>query len=239
MADLMRVLVVDDEEGIRFFLSKTLQRDGHIVSVACSGEEALEKIRDDAYDLVLLDLMLGGQVDGQRVLEFVKWRWPDTMVIILTAHGSLESAIDAIDEGVDGYLLKPVKPNDVRDAIQTASVRRERLARHQAIESTDHVLQKGPFQVDLDRRAVMLQGDDVTLTPSEFKLLVYMIQNAQQVISPKDLVRVVRQYEPEHLYEARQLIKWYIHRLRQKLEPDPANPVYLVNVRGAGYMLEV
>lgn len=239
MADLMRVLVVDDEEGIRFFLSKTLQRDGHIVSIACSGEEALEKIRDDAYDLVLLDLMLGGQVDGQRVLEFVKWRWPDTMVIILTAHGSLESAIDAIDEGVDGYLLKPVKPNDVRDAIQTAGVRRERLARHQAVESTDHVLQKGPFRVDLDKRAVMLQGNDVALTPSEFKLLVYMIQNAQQVISPKDLVRVVRQYEPEHLYEARQLIKWYIHRLRQKLESDPANPIYLVNVRGAGYMLEV
>jgi DNA-binding response OmpR family regulator len=78
----------------------------------------------------------------------------------------------------------------------------------------------------------------VDLTPSEFKLLVHMMQNPGQAIGPPALVEVVRQYRPEYLQEARQIIKWYIHRLRQKVESDPSDPRYILNVRGVGYMLE-
>jgi DNA-binding response OmpR family regulator len=195
MAEQNHTLVVDDDEGVRFFLEETLRRDGHIVVAASSGEEALDRMRDAFFDLVMLDLKLSGRVDGLRVLEAVRWRWPETVVVILTAHGSLESAMAAIREGVDGYLLKPVEPDEVRKAVQEA----------------------------------------LELTSREFKLLVHLMQNAHRVVSPRELVQVVGQYEAEDLYEARQIVKWYIHRLRRKVEPDPSSPRYVLNVRGVGY----
>ena len=106
MTERMHTLVVDDEKSICFFLSETLQRVGHTVVTANSGEEALNLLRDTGFDLAMLDLRLGGRVDGLRVLEAIKWRWPETVVIILTAHGSLESAIDAIREGVEVQMVR-------------------------------------------------------------------------------------------------------------------------------------
>ncbi len=127
MDEPVRALIVDDEDSIRFLLQETLQRVGHIVTTASSGEEALQKLQDGEFDVILLDLMLGGRVDGQRVLEAVRWRWPATVVIIITGHASLESAVEAIQEGVDGYLVKPVDPEDVRKAIEEVFYRRQQL----------------------------------------------------------------------------------------------------------------
>jgi DNA-binding response OmpR family regulator len=237
MEELMRTLVVDDEERIRFFLKETLQRVGHVVTTASSGEDALDKLQDTSFDLVMLDLMLGGRIDGQRVLEAIRWRWPGTIVIMLTAHGTLESAVEAIREGVDGYLLKPVRPGDVRQAVQEAVERRKTLAQLEQQGET-RILERGPFSVDPLQHRVTFEGEPLDLTPSELRLLVHLIQNARQVVSPTELVEVVRQYKPEYLQEARQIIKWYIHRLRRKVEPDPSNPRYILNVRGVGYMFE-
>jgi len=233
MTDLVHTLVVDDEEKVRFFLKETLQRAGHTVVTAASGEEALDRLRETPFDLIMLDLRLGGRVDGLRVLEAVRWRWPQTVVIILTGYGSLESAMAAIREGVDGYLLKPVEPQEVRQAVQEALERRERLACPQ--EAEEGVLQRGPFSVDLNKHLVTMNGQPLELTPQEFKLLVHLMQKAPGVISPKELVRAVRGYEPEYLYEAREIIKWYVHRLRRKVEPEPSKPRYILNVRGVGY----
>jgi DNA-binding response OmpR family regulator len=235
---ILRTLVVDDEERIRFFLQETLQRSGHVVTTASSGEEALERLQETSFDLVMLDLMLGGRIDGQRVLEAVRWRWPGTIVIILTAHGSLESAVSAIQEGVDGYLLKPVRPDDIRRAVGEAVERRQMLVEAEQDGDSGHVLKRGPFAVDLQSRQVTYGDNTVDLTPSEFKLLVHMMQNAREAISPPELVQAVRQYKPEYLQEARQIIKWYVHRLRRKVEPDPSNPRHILNVRGVGYMFE-
>ncbi len=237
VTESLHTLVVDDEAGIRFFLEETLRRAGHTVTTAPSGEIALEQLRDTAFDLVMLDLKLGGRVDGLRVLEAIRWRWPRTMVIILTAHGSLESAMTAIREGVDGYLLKPVEPSDVRQAVEDALERRKKLnAVQQEDEDAHRILEHGPFQIDLDQHLAAVSGEPVELTPSEFTLLVHLIENAQQVLVPQELVWVVRQYECETIHEARQIIKWYIHRLRHKVEPEPSNPRYILNVRGVGYM---
>jgi DNA-binding response OmpR family regulator len=233
MTEQVRTLVVDDEETIRFFLRETLQRAGHTVVTASSGEEALDRLRETPFDLIMLDLRLGSRVDGLRVLEAVRWRWPQTVVIILTGHGSLESAMAAIREGVDGYLLKPVEPQEVRQAVQEALERRQRLACPQEIE--EGALQRGPFSVDLKKHLATRDGQPLELTPQEFELLVHLMQKAPEVISPKELVRVVRDYEPEYLHEAREIIKWYIHRLRRKVEPEPSNPRYILNVRGVGY----
>jgi two-component system alkaline phosphatase synthesis response regulator PhoP len=235
MSDILHTLVVDDEERIRFFLTETLKRAGHIVTTAASGEEALDRLRDTAFDLAILDLKLGGSVDGQRVLEAIRWRYPTTVVIMLTAHASVESAVDAIHEGVDGYLLKPVRPAEVRKAITEAFYRRRKLLESQEHQQDGSVLQRGPFRVDLKRYEVTCDGRVLELSPRDFKLLVHLMQNAPQVVDPKALVKVVREYEPDHMHEAREIIKWYVHRLRQKVEPDPGNPRYILNVRGVGY----
>jgi len=232
--DTQRTLIVDDEESIRFFLSETLERMGNVVTVAASGEEALDLLQDTAFDLAILDLKLGGLVDGQRVLEAIRWRWPATIVIILTAHGSLESAMEAIQEGVDGYLLKPVRPSDVRQAVEDALYRHNKLQKAERTRE-EHVLQRGPFKVDLGQHEATFEGHHLELSPRDFTLLAYLMQNAPQVVSPRELVQVVRQYEPEYATEARDIIKWYIHRLRRKVEPDPSKPRYILNVRGVGY----
>ena len=235
MADLMRTLVVDDEEKIRFFLTETLERVGHVVTAVASGEAALDRLQDTAFDLAILDLKLGGPIDGQRVLEAIRWRWPATVVIMLTAHGSLESAVDAIQGGVDGYLLKPVRPRDVRQAVEEALYRRQKLLEAEKEARGEHLLQRGPVSVDLKRHEATFDGRSLDLSPRDFALLVHLMQHAPQVVGPKELVRVVRQYEPDHMHEAREIIKWYVHRLRSKVEPDPSNPRYILNVRGVGY----
>lgn len=238
MPDSLRTLIVDDEERIRLFLKEALRRDGHVVTAAASGEEALSHLQDTSFDLAILDLMLGGRVDGQRILEAIRWRWPTTVVIMMTAHGTLNSAVEAIREGVDGYLLKPVDAAEVRQAIKEALARRERQIEGHLTGDSRQVLRRGPFSVDLDSHHVTRDGQEIELTPGEFDLLVHLMLHAQIVINPKTLVEVVRHYRPEYLREARQIIKWYIHRLRQSVEPDPTHPRHIINVRGVGYMFE-
>jgi len=232
MTDLIRALVIDDEERIRYFLTKTLERVGYVVAVASSGEEALDLLRDTAFDVAIVDLNLGGHVDGLKVLEAIRWRWPGMAAVILTAHGSLESAMAAIREGIDGYLLKPAKPEEVREAVKQALERRGGL---QEKTEESRIVQRGSFFVDLEQHLATRDGEALDITPQELKLLVHLIQNAPRVIAPPELVCVVREYDPEDLYEARQIIKWYIHRLRQQVEPDPSNPQHIMNVRGVGY----
>jgi DNA-binding response OmpR family regulator len=239
MTEVVRTLVVDDEERIRLTLGETLRRAGHVVVTASSGEEALDLLRETSFDVAVVDLSLGGRIDGLRVLEAARWRWPGMALVILTGHGSLESAITAIREGVDDYLLKPAKPAEVRQAVQEALDRRKALAqsREGAPRGGEQrrVVQCGGFFVDLEQHLAALDGRPLKLTPQEFKLLVHLMQNAPRVIPPLELVQVVRDYEPEYLPEARQIIKWYIHRLRRQVEPDPSNPRHILNVRGVGY----
>ena len=236
MAEQIQTLVVDDEAGIRFFIKETLQKAGHLVTTAASGDEALDVLRNFRFDLVLLDLKLGGRTDGLKVLEGVRWRWPNAVVIILTAHGTLDTAMAAIREGVDRYLLKPLTPKELRESIQEAlEEKREQLQRAREQAQKQEILEEGPFSIDLQKHKVTYDDELVELTPSEFDLLVHLMENAHRVVPPPELVEVVRDYKPEDLYEARNIIKWYIHRLRHSIEPDPSNPRFIVNVRGVGY----
>jgi DNA-binding response OmpR family regulator len=233
MAELIRALVVDDEERIRYFLQETLRRVGHIVVTASSGEEALDLLRDTSFDVAVVDLNLGGRVDGLRVLEAIRWRWPGTAAVILTAHGSLESAMAAIREDVDAYLLKPSKPAEVRQAVQEALERRKKRGQAQGVEG--RVIRRGGFSVDLEQHLATRDGQPLDLTPQELKLLTHLMQNTPRVVPPLELVQVVRECELEDPYEAQQIIKWYVHRLRRQAEPDPSDPRHILNVRGVGY----
>jgi DNA-binding response OmpR family regulator len=235
VADMIRSLVVDDEAGVCFFLEETLRRAGHLVMTAQSGEAALDLLRDNVFDLAIVDLHLGTRIDGLRVLEGIRWRWPQTAVIILTAHGSLDSAMAAIREGVDGYVLKPAEAAEVLDAAREAITRRQVMV--SAHEAPANLLRHGPIAIEMDRRRVSVDEQVIELTPAEFSLLAYLMENAHRVVPPKELVRATRGFEADYQHEARQVIKWYIHRLRAKIEPVPEEPRYILNVRGVGYTM--
>jgi two-component system, OmpR family, response regulator VicR len=230
-------LVVDDEAGIRFFVEETLHRSGHDVTTAKNTDEALKILRDTPFDLVILDLKLGGHTGGISILEAIRWRWPGTSVIILTAHGTLETAIEAIEQGIERYVLKPISPQELRDVVE--EVLGEQEKRRIRNEDPDRPrLVKGIFDVDEDLHQVKMSGEKLDLTASEFDLLVHLLRNDDRVISPKELVEVVRGFKPEDVVEARQIIKWYVHRLRQKIEKDSSHPDYIINVRGVGYRIK-
>lgn len=233
----IHTLVVDDEPGIRFFVEETLHRSGHDITTVKSGEEALDMLRDTPFDLVVLDLKLGGKVDGIKVLEAIRWRWPETSVIILTAHGSLDTALQAIDQGIEKYVQKPLSPQELREVVDEVLAAKESSRIHTKVDG-HQILKKGPFEVDEALHRVMKGDEKLDLTPSEFTLIVHLLRNDDRVITPEELVEVVRGYKPEDVIEARQIIKWYIHRLRQKVENDSSHPEYILNVRGVGYRIK-
>jgi len=233
----IHTLIIDDEPGIRFFVEETLHRSGHDVTTVKSGEEALVTLRDTPFDLVILDLKLGGKVDGINVLEAIRWRWPETSVIILTAHGSLDSALQAIDHGIEKYVQKPISPQELREVVEDVLVERKNT-RQLTKEDRHHILRKGPFEVDEGLHRVKMGEDKLDLTPSEFNLIVHLLRNDDRVITPEELVQVARGYKTKDVLEARQIIKWYIHRLRQKVEKDSSHPEYILNVRGVGYRIK-
>jgi DNA-binding response OmpR family regulator len=237
MSKPIRTLIVDDDEGIRFFLEETLKVEGHEVTLVSNGEDALDRLRDQPFDLAILDLRLGGRVDGLRILEAISWRWPQTARIILTGHGSLDSAMTAIREGVDAYLLKPVRAADVRQAVDEALSKQESKRQEgvQKAPAGGHLLQQGPFSVDLMDRQALCHDEPLDLSVCEFELLAHLMQNAHRVVPPPELVEVVRNYECDHLQEARDIIKWYIYQLRRKVEENPSRPRHILNVRGVGY----
>jgi DNA-binding response OmpR family regulator len=244
MDEQIKTLVVDDEEGIRIFLKGALSGVGHAITTASSGEEALEYLRDISFDLVVLDLRLGGRIDGLRILRAVSWRWPQTATIILTGHGTLESAREAILEGLDAYMIKPVTADEVRTTV--AEVLRKRQQQVVKSRPSDpppqeeprNVLRRGGFLLDFEDRRAELDGHPLDLTDSEYELLSYLMKNDDRPVSPPELVKVVRGYESDHLPEARDIIKWYIYQLRSKVEPKPSSPRHILNVRGAGYIFK-
>lgn len=233
----IHTLVVDDEPGIRFFVEETLHRIGHDITTVKSGEEALKTLRDTPFDLVVLDLKLGGKVDGIKVLEAIRWRWPKTSVIILTAHGSLDTALQAIDQGIEKYVQKPLSPQELRDVVDEVLTQRA-STKSSTLDTDRQTIKLGPFEVDEALHHVSMNDEKLELTPSEFSLIVHFLRNHDRVISPVELVEVVRGFKPEDAIEARQIIKWYIHRLRQKVEDDSSHPKYIINVRGVGYRIQ-
>ncbi len=231
MEQALRTLIVDDEASIRFFLADVLKSMHFNVDVCASGEEALNLIRDTFFDLIMLDLRMGGKVDGLRVLEMAKWRCPETVVIILTAHGSLDSAVQAIKEGVDSYLLKPVEPQEIRETVNTVFARK-RDARRDVHET---VLTIGRFKIDLKQHKITKDGDPLSLTPTDFQILVHFARNHNRVIPTMELMQTIHADYTVSEDEARKFANWHVHKLRKKIEDDPADPQHLINVRGVGY----
>ncbi|MBN1955002.1 MAG: response regulator transcription factor [Anaerolineae bacterium] len=257
-----RILVVDDEATTRVSLAEVLRLEGYDVQTAGNGEAALELIVEQLpFDLMVLDLKMPG-MDGLQLTEVVQKRSPNTVIVLLTAFGTLETAIQAIRRGAHDYLLKPCPIPQILESVRkglekqrTEQQRRalvtqlehtlselvavERMGaeagKEIAIPAPAQVLELQDVSLDRERHTVTVEGQLASLTPTEFKLLTYLMENPDQVCSPQQLVRRAQGYEADP-WGARAIVRVHVRRLRRKLEPDPSHPRYIVNVRGVGYM---
>jgi DNA-binding response OmpR family regulator len=252
-----QILIIDDEANIRKILSRTLSRAGWSPETAASGTEAIDMISRSRYDLVLLDLYME-PIDGMKVLEKIRERDPDTVVIILTAHGSLESAVEALRLGAYDYLFKPATPKALQLRVADGLRRRQHaLQRRRLLSQLDSLksmlagldaeeefqtvpemdsrfLRSGDLLIDRSHRTATLGGNLLDLTTTEFDILQCLVEVSPEVRSPHELVTHALGYDTDKS-EARNIIKWHIHQLRTKIEPEKEKPQFIITVRYKGY----
>lgn len=255
MQESTTILVVDDEAVVRRVLGDALSQAGYRVRTASGVEEALAQLGQGAVDLMLLDLQLGGR-DGVEVLREARARWPLMAVLILTAHGSLSSAIEAVRLDAADYLLKPIGIDALRARVaevlarQRANQQRQDRIRHmyqqlqalvqdegllpQAEQAVGDIYQAGPLSLDVPRHKVRMAGQPVDLTPSEFSILQTLARANGAVVPCVQLIQSFQNVSMDE-DEARQVMRPHIVRLRRKIEPDPQRPCYIQSVRGVGY----
>jgi DNA-binding response OmpR family regulator len=259
MSHLARILMVDDEANIRLTLGAMLTRAGYEVTSAGNGEEAIELLERQAFDLLLVDLKMPG-MDGMQVVAAARQRQSDIAAIVLTGHGSLDTAIEGLHQGIFDYLLKTSEPGHVIERVKAALAARAQALRQRTLldvvgtavqelrgspqpgnaeeagGSAERLIIVGALQLDTWRQVATLAGRTLPLTPTEFRVLLCLAEHAGNMLSYAQLVRCAQGYDAGEL-EASELIKPHIHHLRQKLEPDPSTPHYILNVRGKGYLL--
>ena len=251
---IAHILVVDDELAMRESLREILELEGFQVSQADSGEAALQILSQAAIDLMLLDLKMKG-IDGLETTEAAKQLSPETVIIMLTAHGTLESAIAAMRRGAFDYLLKPAAVGDIIASVQRGLAHRAQMMRQRDLvglmqraitelqpapvalssKGAERHLKLREIDLDLQRHLATVRGRVLDLTLTEFRMLAYLMERPDQVIAPRELVGAVQGYRADD-HEARAIVRVHIRRLRQKIEPDPDQPDYVLNVRGVGYV---
>ena len=238
------ILVVDDEPVARQSLTDILRLEGFSVSSVPNGQAAVEYVRTNAVELIVVDLRMPG-MDGLEVIQVVNQISPETEVILLTAFGTTETAIQALRLRVHDYLLKPAPPAQVVSSVKKGLVRREaRLkARGGGISSmdvdegiSDFSLKDGTH-IDLSRRQIRKKDQIVHLTPAEGRLLKVLIDNPGRVYSHRELVLLVQGYDTSQR-EAPEILRPLVSRLRHKLEPFSALSDRIISVRGTGYLYE-
>jgi DNA-binding response OmpR family regulator len=257
MSQSARILIVDDEASIRLTLGALLQRAGHEVFSAENGEEAIALLERQSFELMLVDLKMPG-MDGMQVVSAARQRQPDLAIIVLTGHGSLDTAIEGLHQGIFDYLLKTTAPDQVIARVQAGLEARSQQMRQRTLldvvgaavqelrgspaeadqpgSPPERMITVGALQLDPWHQVATLAGRTLPLTPTEFRVLLCLAEHAGTMLSYAQLVRCAQGYSASEL-EAGELIKPHIHHLRQKLEPDPSTPRYILNVRGKGYLL--
>lgn len=258
------VLIIDDEDSLRFTLTRVLRATGCQVSSAAAGQEALQMISNVHYDLVYLDIHLPG-INGLEILHSIRQSNPELPVILFTGHASLQSALEAIRLGATDYLEKPIDPEvfvaRTRIILEEQAVeRRKRQLREQitalraelraledqsapapkelfsSSETKDRFLKRGRFVLDLQAQRATLKDRVLSLPPTAFIYLTVLARHAPEAVDYQTLVTEAQGYAVEHS-EASELAKYHIHVLRQALDADKNEAGYILNVRGIGYRL--
>jgi DNA-binding response OmpR family regulator len=224
-----RILVVDDEPSIREVVSLYLKREGYNVREAADGDEALKAAFEFAPDLIVLDLMLPKK-DGMEVFRTLSVKNP-VPVIMLTARGEETDRIVGLTIGADDYVTKPFSPAELVARVK-AVLRRAGTSEAQPVDPAARPLIFPGLTIDPRSRSVLVNGEEVTLTATEFDLLHELARHPGQVFTREQLLDRVWD---EEFYGDASTVTVHIRRLRQKIEPEPDNPKYVQTVWGVGY----
>ncbi|MBI5566855.1 MAG: response regulator transcription factor [Chloroflexi bacterium] len=248
MSPTSTILIVDDEVAVLRFFERALQRDGHHIITAASGAAALDVLSMHELDLALLDLRLK-DMSGLDVFARLRQQSPATPVIIITAHGSLESAVQALRQGAHDYLLKPCSMVDLRRSVQAGLLKRaqalDQLAQparpdlpvNSELPADSHlpVVQHQGLMIDSIRHVLTLDGVPLDLSPLEFSLLAYLIEEAPRVVAVDELIRKVQGYQ-QITVETRDTLRSHIYHIRAKIKATAGREL-IRTVRGVGYAI--
>lgn len=224
-----RILVVDDEPQIRRVLRSTLVDVGFEVADARTGEAALDMLRAEKFDLVLLDINMPG-MDGVEVCRFIRSK-SDVSVIMLSVRDTEADKVKALDAGADDYITKPFGANELMARIR-AVLRRTPFSR----EANSSVVKLGSIEINFATRRLVMAGADVRLTPKEFDLLQYLVRNAGVPLSHGKILQAV--WGPDYGEEV-EYLRVFIKQLRKKIEPAPATPRYILTEHWFGYRFQL
>jgi two-component system response regulator RegX3 len=223
------VLVVEDEQSLREPLVYILQREGFEVLEAVDGPSALIEWQNGSPDLILLDLMLPG-MSGVDVCREIRTR-SNVPIIMVTAKDSEVDKVVGLEIGADDYVVKPYSTRELLARIK-AVLRRGAVPDS---NETRSVLEAGPVRLDTERHAVTVNGQPVTLPLKEFELLEYLMDNTNRVLTRGQIIDRVW---GSNYYGDTKTLDVHVKRIRSKIEPDPANPKFIMTVRGLGYKFE-
>ncbi len=223
----IQILVVDDEPRYLKLVGYNLETAGYEVITAATGEEALPLIAGKNPDLIILDIRLPG-IDGYEVCTRIR-EFSSTPIIMLTAKGEEQEKVQGLRLGADDYVTKPFGAEELMARVETV------LRRSRNLESrTSPVLSTGELSVDFVQRKVTIGGQEISLSPTEYRLLQCLAVNAGRVVVQKELLEKVWGPEYREPYEG---LRVYIWRLRQKIEENTEHPIYVITKPGVGYML--
>ncbi len=222
-----RVLVVDDEKMIVKGIKFSLEQDDMEVECAYDGEEALEMVKEQPYDIVILDIMLP-KMDGYEVLQQIR-EFSDVPVVMLTAKSEDMDKILGLEYGADDYITKPFNILEVKARIKAIM---RRTGKKDSDQEEGKVITKGDMTIDCDSRRVLIGDKEVNLTAKEFDLLELLATNPGKVYSRDELLNIVWGYE--YPGDAR-TVDVHIRRLREKIEENPSDPKYVYTKWGVGY----
>lgn len=259
------ILIVDDEASLRQTLARILQRAGFEVTTTGAGGEALALLSQQLFDLVYLDLRMP-DMNGLEALKAIHTKFPELPVILFTAQPDLTSAVEALRSGATDYLLKPLKPQTVIERAKSVLAQKQKERRKRELQrqiealqnelsalereespqsekpsglaqvSDDRFLKRGMLTMDIHTRHVTMNERVVNLPPTSFDYLLVLARHTPNIVDYQTLVSEAQGYETDP-HEAQELTKWHVHHIRQAIEPDARNPIYIINIRGIGYRL--
>ena len=230
-----QILVVDDENTLRYFLRLNLQEQGYQVTEAADGASALSLIDQRSFDVALVDLRLT-DMDGLDIVRHLRQVSPKTSVIILTAYATLDSSIEALRQGAHDYLIKPFDTTELLASVADGVASQFAVPPRLTSPETAAILRVKDLELNLASYQVSRQGEIINLTPTEFDILATLMANPNKAIDSITLIKQVRGYEATEA-DARAIARVHIHRLRHKLEVDPADPQYVTTVAGGRYLM--
>ncbi|MEP7284439.1 MAG: response regulator transcription factor [Chloroflexota bacterium] len=224
--ELKRILVVDDEPRMIGFIRMNLELEGYQVIEAHNGLQALDAVRTQLPDVILLDVMMP-ELDGFETLRMLR-EFSAIPVIMLTAKGEEDDKVFGLELGADDYVTKPFGPRELSSRVKAV------LRRAELPNAPEHAILKidDRLSVDFNRREVIVNGEHIKLRPTEYRLLYHLIENAGWTVTHEQLLAKVWGYEYR---DETHYVRLYINYLREKIEEDPANPKYVLTERGVGY----